>query len=97
VMVDEVSNINWREIGGDKTPTLVLFRDVKDATRARAMGLPNGILNVGNVHAGPGRVSITRSVFLNEGETEALHSLQSVGMQIVIQSIPSEKPSSLPS
>jgi mannose/fructose/N-acetylgalactosamine-specific phosphotransferase system component IIB len=96
VHMTSLANIDWKALEHDGLATLVLFREVRDAVAARELGLPDGILNVGNVHAGPGRVSISRSVFLNTQETRALQALGQDGMQVVIQAVPNEKPAHLP-
>jgi mannose/fructose/N-acetylgalactosamine-specific phosphotransferase system component IIB len=79
-------------VARDEIPTLVLFRDVGAAVFARARGLPNGPLTLGNVHAGPGRHARSRSVFLTELEEAQLSTLAESGMDVMIQSLPSEAP-----
>ena len=90
------ARLDFRAIASDKVPTLVLFRDVKGAVDARARGLPDGMLNVGNVHSGPGRVSVSRSVFLDEKDSRALAQLAHGGMKVRMQSVPSETALVLP-
>ena len=84
------SRADFRAFASDKVPTLVLFRDVKGAVSARERGLPDGMLNLGNVHSGPGRVSVSRSVFLDESDSRALALLAQSGMQVRVQSVPSD-------
>jgi PTS system mannose-specific IIB component len=84
--------LDFAALAEDPVRTLVLFRDVKSAVAARAHGLPNGPLNLGNVHAGPGRVSVSRSVFLDESDSRALGELARGGMEVRVQAVPSEKP-----
>lgn len=96
VVTTTVSGVDYRGLSSDEVRTLVLFRDVQAAVAARRAGLPDGVLNVGNVHAGPGRVEVTRSVFLDDGDRASLASLRAGGMQVVVQAIPSEKPAPLP-
>ncbi|MFT3712554.1 MAG: PTS sugar transporter subunit IIB [Archangium sp.] len=87
--------LDFGALSRDSVRTLVLFRDVKSAVAARAHGLPNGPLNVGNVHSGPGRVSVSRSVFLDETDSRALAELNRGGMEVRVQAVPSEKPLAL--
>lgn len=96
VVTTPVDGVNYRSLSDDTVRTLVLFRDVQAAVAARRAGLPDGVLNVGNLHAGPGRVEVTRSVFLDDADKAALASLKQGGMQVVVQAIPADKPSSLP-
>ena len=79
-------------VATDDVPTLVLFRDVASAVFARAHGLPNGLLTLGNVHSGPGRHAVSRSVFLTDAEEAQLSKLSESGMDVTIQSLPSEAP-----
>lgn len=76
----------------DDVRTLVLFRDVAGAVAARERGLPDGALTVGNVHAGPGREALTRSVFLSPTERAQLSALAASGMDVAVQTVPSEAP-----
>jgi PTS system mannose-specific IIB component len=96
VVTTPVSTADFTRFAGDRVRTLVLFRTVKNAVLARAHGLPDGTLNVGNVHSAPGRVAVTRSVFLDPEESLALTRLGNSGMSVVIQSVPAERPTSLP-
>ncbi len=81
----------FQDVAADSVPTLVLFRGVTQVSNARARGLPNGRLNVGNIHAAPGRSQVTRSVFLSPEEKNQLRHLEATGMDVVIQAVPAEK------
>ena len=91
-----VREIDFQELAADGVPTLVLFREVKSAVAAREWGLPDGMLNVGNVHSGPGRVSVSRSVYLDSDDSIALALLAQTGMTVRVQAVPSETAQSLP-
>ncbi len=91
VSVSSENQAPFESMAEDSVRTLVLFRDVAQVTRARSRGLPNGRLNVGNIHAAPGRSLVTRSVFLSESEQSALEALEATGMEVTIQAVPSEK------
>ena len=97
VVLSPISAVDFTAVATDPVRTLVLFRDVKSAVAARRAGLPLGTLNLGNVHAGPGRVSVSRSVFLDESDKGALQALVREGMDVRIQAVPSEKSQPLPS
>lgn len=91
VVLAPVDALDFAALASDRVRTLVLFRDVKSAVQARKRGLPNGMLNLGNVHAGPGRVSVSRSVFLDDADAAALRELSKAGMDVQVQAVPSEK------
>jgi len=95
VQLKRLDEVDFDELSRDPVPTLVLFRDVGAALSARQHGLPDGPLNVGNVHMAPGREAVTRSVFLTPTEREALSAMGTHGMAVTIQSLPSEKPTPL--
>lgn len=80
----------------DAVPTLVLFRDVEGVLTARQHGLPNGRVVLGNVHAGPGRTQLSRSVFLTEAERQQLFDLVASGMEVVVQAVPSDAATGFP-
>ena len=91
-----VMKTDFSTFATDPVRTLILFRSVKSAVRARERGLPDGTLNVGNVHSAPGKVAVNRSVFLDAEESEALSRLQHGGMRVVIQAVPADPPTPLP-
>ncbi len=96
LVISPVGEVDYAGLAADAVRTLLLFRDVPAAVAAREGGLPPGPLNVGNVHAGPGRVSVSRSVFLDDGDVRALSALRAGGMDVSIQAVPAEAPQPLP-
>lgn len=95
VRMAPVAALDYAALAQDGVRTLLLFRDVQGALVARGRGLPAGPLNVGNVHAGPGREALSRSVFLTYQEKLDLEHLRREGMDVVIQAVPGEKPQPL--
>lgn len=96
VVLGSVDKLDFSSLARDRVATLVLFRDVKSAVAARAHGLPDGTLNLGNVHSGPGRAPVSRSVFLDESDKQALESLERGGMHVSVQAVPSDPALPLP-
>lgn len=96
LVLGPVKGIDFKKLASDGVPTLVLFREVKSAVAAREWGLPDGMLNVGNVHSGPGRVSVSRSVYLDPSDSSALAALAQSGMTVRMQAVPNETPLPLP-
>ena len=96
LVLGPVKGIDFKKLASDGIATLVLFREVKSAVAAREWGLPDGMLNVGNVHSGPGRVSVSRSVFLDPRDSSALAALAQGGMTVRVQSVPSETAQLIP-
>lgn len=96
VVLEKVAAVDFARLAKDGVRTLVLFRDVAAAVEARRHGLPDGPLNLGNLHAGPGRAAVSRSVFLDDVDARALAELGAGGMQVNIQAVPSEVPAALP-
>lgn len=95
VLLGRVDALDFRALASDGVATLLLFRDIPGVLQARARGLPDGPLNLGNVHSGPGRTALSRSVFVSEDERTTLSALNSSGMAVVIQAVPHEKPTAL--
>ena len=96
LVLGPVKGIDFKRLASDGVATLVLFREVKSAVAAREWGLPDGMLNVGNVHSGPGRGSVSRSVFLDSSDSSALAALAQSGMTVRVQSVPSETAQLIP-
>lgn len=92
VLISKVEDTDFRGLAQDEVKTLVLLRDVAAVVTARRLGLPDGPLNVGNVHAGMGRAQVTRAVFLTAAEQTELKGL---GMLVTLQAVPSETPVAL--
>ncbi len=76
----------------DGVRTLLLLRDVPALLEARKLGLPRTRVNLGNVHHGPMRRSVSTSVFLNVEEMSALQGLHDEGWDIEARGVPSERP-----
>jgi len=95
IRTSPVSQTDYAALGADSVRTFILFRNVKNAVRARQLGLPDGTLNVGNVHAGPGKTALNRSVFLDSEEVKALAQLHDGGMKVIIQAVPADTPTAL--
>ncbi len=89
VLVARVDDVPFKKLLNDAPRTLVLLRDVPAAVRAYALGL-TGPLNLGNVHAGPERLAVSRSVFLTENEKRQLLDLSRDGLAVNIQAVPNE-------
>ena len=90
VQLVAMEQVDLAAIGNDALRTLVLVRDVGAAVAARAHGLPDGPINVGNIHSGLGRTQVTRSVFLTDVERAQLKQLETGGMKISLQAVPNE-------
>lgn len=94
VKLERIDEAPFRRYENDGVRTLVLLRDVPSAMRAYANGLI-GPLNLGNVHSGPLRSPVSRSVFLTEAEREQLLALSRDGLAVTIQAVPNESPQKL--
>lgn len=90
VQLAALEDVDFALISKDSVRTLVLLRDVAAAVAARRRGLPEGAINVGNVHAGIGRRQVTRSVFLTDEERIQLKQLSAGGMTVSLRAVPTE-------
>jgi len=89
VLVARIDDIPFKKLQNDAPRTLVLLRDIPAAVRAYERGL-TGPLNLGNVHAGPERLAVSRSVFLTQDEKKQLLDLSRDGLAVSIQAVPNE-------
>jgi PTS system mannose-specific IIB component len=86
--------------GGKGVPgvrTLLLVRDVRDALALGESGVAIPRLNLGNVHFANGRRQVAPSVYLDEGEMDALSRLSSLGTEVEARAVPGEHPTPLSS
>ena len=86
-----LGQLDVRALASDAVRTLLLVRDVAGAVAVHARGLSSGTVNVGNVHAAPGRGAVTPSVFLSTGELSQLKMLSDAGLQVEVRAVPSER------
>ena len=80
------------DIIGKAAPAQVIFLIVKtpqDALRLVEGGVPIHEINVGNVHNGPGKEKVTRSIFLDEEDKEAFREMARRGVVFNTRTTPS--------
>jgi PTS system mannose-specific IIB component len=95
VRIERLGEVRWAELAASKVPTLAIVRDVAGLVQAAATGLTPAmvpVVNVGNVHFGADRRSVTASVFLSRAELDALRGLERAGFRVEVRPIPTEPP-----
>ena len=98
VRVLPAAQVDFAALAAERGVALVLVRDVAGLVSAAAHGLTPAMaprLNLGNVHFSEGRRPVSPSVFLTEGELEALGALASQGFAVEARAIPSDPPAGL--
>jgi len=98
VRIAPIASLDWDALAAAPLPVLVLVRDVAQLAQAHAAGLTPAHaprLNVGNVHFGPGRRSVTPSVFLSDDEIRTLRELASAGFEVELRAVPTEAPAGI--
>ncbi len=79
----------WR---GGRERVIVLVGSVEDAVAlARASGGTLDRLNLGGIHAAPGRRERLRYLYLSDAETAALGALARAGVEITAQDVPAAR------
>jgi len=74
----------------ERGEALVLFATCGDARRAFNAGLALEIINIGNVHYGPGKKQICSNVALSVEDEQCLRFFEDKGVQIDFRCLPSE-------
>ncbi len=92
LIVQRVADVDFAAMSNDPVRTLVLFRDVASLLAARERGFAPASVNLGNVHAGPGRAAVSRSVFLSADEVALLGEIKRAGSVVAAQAIPADAP-----
>jgi len=78
-----------RALAAVRERVLVLVRDVANAEAVLdQVSVPD--LNLGNVHFGEGRKAVSPSVFLSDGEVEALARIAARGTEVEARAVPSD-------
>lgn len=83
--ISSLAQADLARAAADPVRTLVVVRDVGAAQTLHQRGLLKGRLQLGNVHAGPGRSPRSRSVFLSDDEVLALSALAASGLTVEAQ------------
>ncbi|GAB6176640.1 PTS sugar transporter subunit IIB [Desulfobaculum senezii] len=79
------------KFGPDPDPdVLVLFASCEDARRAHEDGLGFGVLNLGNLHYGPGKQQLCAHVSLSEEDNDCLGYFSSTGVELDFRCVPTE-------
>ncbi len=72
---------------------LVLFENSRDALAAHRLGMPFEELNLGNMHAGEGKLRCSCTIFLDNGDIANLEALEvEEGVKIQSQCVPGDRP-----
>lgn len=70
---------------------LLLFETSQDALQARRLGIRFDNLNLGNMHAGDGKVRFSCTLALDPDDIRNLAQLEASGVSIACQCIPADK------
>ena len=69
---------------------LLLFASSDDALRAHQQGVDFSELNLGNMHAGQGKVKLSCTISLDPGDVENLQILERDGVEITSRCVPGD-------
>jgi len=73
------------------TRILLLFATSSDALRAYRLGVEYEKLNLGNMHAGTGKIKYSCTIALDPDDVENLTLIESFGVSIFSQCVPADK------
>jgi len=86
------------EVGGElqkelyrSARVLVLFETSEDAVRGLRAGIPFDRLNLGNMHAGSGKLRCSCTISLDQKDISCLQQLEEGNVTIVSQCIPADR------
>jgi len=72
--------------------SIILFERIDDALRAYKLGFAYDRINIGNVHDGEDKCSVSSSIYLDRKDAKGLKTLEDSGVKVEIQCIPSDRP-----
>lgn len=70
---------------------MLLFATAADARRAVETGVPLKKLNLGNMHAGSGKMQCSCTIFLDPEDVVDLQNIEDFGVVVTSQCIPSDR------
>jgi Phosphotransferase system, mannose/fructose/N-acetylgalactosamine-specific component IIB len=94
-VVDAIASWNKDQLGPTGTSVIMLFKEVKSALDAYQRGLGVKHLQVGGLPGAPGRRVVFKNITLDENDAKNLKAIQDGGVDIIFQTVPEDKPSSL--
>lgn len=74
----------------DDEDVLVLFSNCLDAKNAYEAGFSYSVINIGNLHYGPGKRQLCQHVAVNDEDESCLRFLESRGVALDYRCIPSD-------
>ena len=80
----------------DPRPGLLITSDIASMYRLVKGVKAIGSVNLGGIHHRAGRVEKLRYIFLTQGEEQQLHELESAGVEVTAQDVPSARAVPLP-
>jgi len=90
VSVAEAGVFLRRNFSSLEPDVLVLFASCEDARRAHEAGLSFSILNLGNLHYGPGKDQLCPHVALDDHDRTCLRYFDSSGVDLDFRCVPNE-------
>lgn len=79
----------------ERERTILLFPGTEEPLRLREGGFPLSAVNLGGLHHAPGREAILPYVFLDAQDGDRLRRLESLGVRVTAQDLPSNPSHSL--
>jgi mannose/fructose/N-acetylgalactosamine-specific phosphotransferase system component IIB len=70
---------------------LLLFENSRDALRGHQLGMQFDSLNLGNMHAGDGKIRFSCTLALDNADIDNLSQLEEEGVSIACQCIPADR------
>lgn len=75
----------------DRQKIFIVVKTPKDARRLVEGGVPLEEVNVGNMHFSPGKIEVTKKVYVDESDKEDLQYLADKNITVYIQDVPGDK------
>jgi mannose/fructose/N-acetylgalactosamine-specific phosphotransferase system component IIB len=76
------------EASSSDIPTMILVRGPQELAALHAAGVSMPVVNIGNVHTGPGRQRLTKEVHATDAEIEIWRALAAAGVKLEAQWLP---------
>lgn len=89
---EEQAILRLPEVMESDVPAIVLTEDLATMVRLARGGVPIVEINVGGIHAGPGRARVLPYVCLGGDDLRLIRELEAAGVRVTAQDVPTTAP-----
>ncbi|WP_242359669.1 PTS galactosamine transporter subunit IIB [Lactococcus petauri] len=74
-----------------KQKIFLIVKTPEDALKLAQNGVPISQVNIGNMHYSDGKIQLSKKVFVDQADKQAMQTLVNEGIEVFIQDVPEDK------